>query len=61
MAEPTNWTPNRKPVAGFVGAAAITIVVWFARMRGVEIPGDVTAALTGLISFGMSYFVPEGP
>jgi hypothetical protein len=60
MAEATtNWIPNRKPVAGVIAASVTTVVVWYLGTRGIEVPADVAVASTGLITFIVSYLVPE--
>jgi hypothetical protein len=37
----------------------VTVLVWLAQQyAGIGIPGDVAAALTTLVSFGVAYVVP---
>lgn len=44
-----------KVAAGGAAAAVTTVLVWVAAMLGVDVPAEVAAALTTLISFGVGY------
>lgn len=59
--QPTSWIPNRKPTAGIIAAAVTAGAVWAAKaFGGVDMPADVAAGLTGVVSFVVSYLIPEG-
>ncbi len=52
--------PTRKVTSGAL-AGALTVVVGYVLARqGVELPVDVTSALTLIFSLGTAYLVPEG-
>lgn len=46
---------NPKVAAGGVAGAFVTVLVWAAALAGVEVPAEVAAALTTLVSFGAGY------
>jgi hypothetical protein len=61
-----SMAPTRKVMAGGAIGAAITILVWVLNAfkllpQGQQIPAEVAAALTTLVSFAVSYFVPPAP
>lgn len=51
--------PNRKVVAGALGGALATIVVWAASLGGVAVPPEVSAALATILGTLVAYIVPE--
>ncbi|WP_018687034.1 hypothetical protein [Actinokineospora enzanensis] len=55
----TSNAPTRKVGAGAAVGAITVVLVWIAGSLGVEIPADVAAAVTVLLSFAASYLVPE--
>lgn len=55
-----NKAPNRKVMAGGLAGALTTIATWAAdAFGGVKVPGEVAAAITTVIAFAVSYFVPD--
>lgn len=52
--------PTRKVGAGALGGAiALLLVVLLEQVFGLELGSEVVVALTTVISFVLSYFVPE--
>ncbi len=52
-----NVTPQPKIIAATFAGALTTIVIWIVRAYGhVELPAEVVAAITTLISAGAGYF-----
>lgn len=49
--------PDRKVAAGGVGGALATIVIWVADLAGVDMPGQVAAAVVVIAMFAVSYGV----
>ncbi len=49
--------PSQKVTVGVLSGAITTIVIW-ALKSVVVIPGEVAAAITTVLSFAVSYFVP---
>jgi hypothetical protein len=47
--------PQPKVVAGGAAGAASVVIIFIASQFGLEIPGEVGAALAALISFGGAY------
>lgn len=58
MSEPTA-APTAKVATGAVAGALVTVVVSAVKALGVDIPAEVAGALVVLVSFGLSYAVPE--
>ena len=63
MQKQVNARPTRKVTLGAVTGAATAILVWVLNEfnylpGGTDIPGDIGAALTTLLTFVVSYFVP---
>jgi hypothetical protein len=61
-----NSAPTRKVTIGAATGAATAIIVWIANEfdllpGGKDIPGDIGAALTTLLTFIASYFVSPSP
>jgi hypothetical protein len=57
--------PTRKTQAAALGGAIATVVIWalnafVLREPGQRITGEVAAAVTTLVTFVVSYFVPPG-
>jgi putative flippase GtrA len=50
--------PVPKVAAAGIGGAVATIVVYIASQVGVEIPGDVGAALATVVAFAAAYLKP---
>lgn len=52
--------PDRKVTVGALAGACSAILVWASgEFGGVQIPGEIAASLTVLITFGVSYMVPN--
>ena len=51
--------PGRKVTVGALAGATTVIAVWLLGMAGIDMPAEVAAAVTVIISFGLSYAVPE--
>jgi hypothetical protein len=52
--------PKAKVLAAALGGALATIVVWVIQTYGgIEIPGDVSAALATIFAFVVGYLTPE--
>lgn len=51
--------PNRKVQAGGLAGALTTVIVGIGRMAGVEVPGELAAALATLLFTLVAYFVRE--
>ena len=52
--------PTRKVGSGALAGAITVIIVWVINaFTGVEIPPEVSSAITLVLMFGASYFVPE--
>lgn len=53
--------PTRKVGSGALAGALSILLVWAAKQWGqVEIPGEAGAAITTVLTFVVSYLVPEG-
>lgn len=52
-------TPTRKVGAGAIAGALSIIIVWFLGMAGVTVPPEVASAFTVLLTFAVSWFVPD--
>lgn len=50
--------PVPKVAAAGIGGAVATIVVYVAAQFGVEIPGDVGAAIATVVAFASAYLKP---
>jgi putative flippase GtrA len=53
--------PQPKVAAGGIGGAAALVIIWVAGLLGLDVPAEVAAAIVGLVSFGVAYFVPQRP
>lgn len=52
-------TPQPKVAAGAFAGAVTTLLVWgLKQFSGVDLPGEVAASLTTIISFGVSWLTP---
>jgi hypothetical protein len=61
MATTGSLAPTRKVGSGAIGGALSVIGLWvFDSMTAVEMPSAVAAAVTLLVTFGVSYLVPPG-
>jgi len=54
-------TPQRKVVAGGATGALSSIVVWLLQQQGIDVPPEIAVAITTLLSFVVSYLVPNAP
>ncbi len=53
--------PTRKVTSGALAGALVTIGVWCVQeFAGVVVPAEVAAAAVVVVSFCVSYVVPEG-
>lgn len=56
----TSKTPTRKVTSGALAGALAAILVWASKaFGGVEIPGEVGAGITVILTAITSYFVSE--
>lgn len=51
--------PNRKVAAGGLSGGLSLIIVWLLGQTDAEVPPEVAAALTTVITFVVGYFVPD--
>lgn len=51
--------PTAKVATGAVAGALVTVLVTAFKSLGVDIPAEVAGALVVLVSFGLSYAVPD--
>jgi len=51
--------PTPKVASAGIAGAAVTIVVWLIGLLGVEIPGEVAAALAAVFAFVAGYLIPD--
>ena len=51
--------PNKKVTAGSTGGAITVLIVWAAGQFGIEVPPEIAAVLTTLVSSLAGYFTPE--
>lgn len=52
--------PDRKVTAGALAGALTVILAWMLReFAGIEMPAEVSSAVTVLVSFVVAYFVPN--
>lgn len=53
-------TPNRKVTAAGLAGALTTVLAWLlAATTKVEVPPEVAAAITTILTVGTAYLVPE--
>jgi hypothetical protein len=51
--------PSTKVAAGAIAGAVTTIIIWVLKSYAhIDIPGDVGAAITTVLTFIVSYIVP---
>jgi hypothetical protein len=58
---PASLTPTPKVVAGGAAGALTVILVWVARLIGLDVPPEVAAAVTLLLTSGAAYLTPQRP
>lgn len=51
--------PSRKITSVALAGALTTIAVWLLALGGVEVPAQVAAALTTVLTFGAGYIVAD--
>ena len=51
--------PNSKVAAGGLAGGLSLLLIWGVGAAGVAVPAEVAAAITTIITFGVSYFVTE--
>lgn len=59
--QPTSWVATRKVTAGTVTAGVTAVAIWVLDWTGITLPPSLAAVLTGLLTAGMAYLIPEGP
>lgn len=52
-------TPTRKVTAGAIGGAASVILVWGVKAAGLDVPAEVAAAFTTVLSFVLGYWTTD--
>lgn len=50
--------PSAKTGLTVVAGAVVTVLAWVAALNNIDIPGEVAAAITTIISGVVAYFVP---
>lgn len=59
MARQSSHRPTNKVIAGSVGAAIATIIIYIVeRWLGEPLPVEVTTAATTVVTFGLGYLMP---
>lgn len=54
-------TPTKKVTAGGLAGALSVLIVWaLGEFGGLTIPPEIASAITTVLAFATSYFVPEG-
>jgi len=48
-----------KTAAAGIGGALAVIIVWVLSLFSIDVPPEVAAALTTILSFGASYLIPR--
>ena len=62
MARMRSATPAQKVTAGAVAGAVTTIVIWVLKAYAhIEVPGEIAAAITTVLTFVVAYVVPPSP
>ena len=56
--KPVPKKPVPKVAAAGIGGAVATLIVYLASVAGVEIPGDVGAAIATVVAFAAGYLKP---
>jgi len=51
--------PNTKVAAGGLAGGLSMLIIWGVGAAGVDVPAEVAAAITTLVTFVVGYFVPE--
>lgn len=51
--------PNTKVAAGGLAGGLSMIIIWLLGQLDVDLPAEVAAAITTLVTFAVGYFVPE--
>lgn len=52
--------PTTKVTAGLLAGAVVTLIVWLVGLStSVEVPAEPAAAMVVIVSFVLSYLVPE--
>lgn len=53
--------PTTKVTVGVLAGALVTVIVWVVGLvSAVDVPAEASAALVAIVSFALSYLVPEG-
>jgi putative flippase GtrA len=63
MAENSKPTmrPRRKVAAGALTGAIVCVIVWLLKtFANLQVPTELSAALSTIVSFGVSYLTPPG-
>jgi hypothetical protein len=55
----TSWVATRKVSAVTVTAGAVTVIAGIIDLFQIAVPASLAAVLTGLLSSGMAYLIPE--
>lgn len=55
---PRRLAPEKKVGAAGVAGAAVLVLVWVARLVGLDMPEHVAEAAIALIMFGVAYLAP---
>ena len=56
--QPRRLAPEKKVGAAGVAAAAVLVLVWLARLVGLDLPEHVAEAVIALVMFGAAYLAP---
>lgn len=52
-------SPTPKVASAGLGGSVSVVLFWWLRLAGVDIPSDVAAALSSLLSFAMAWLVRD--
>lgn len=53
--------PQRKVLAGGLTGAITSLVVWILQANGIEVPAEQAVSILTIITFVVSYLVPNAP
>lgn len=54
-------TPTNKVTAGALAGALTAVIMWGLSTKGIVAPPGIESAITVIVTFVVSYFVPNGP
>lgn len=51
--------PDRKVASGGLAGALSVVLIWILNTNGVKVPPEIASAITVIVSFAVSYVVPN--